>query len=61
LKRKPRCEHRCALEAKTFNHIQAEEVAKLRVEVEERNRQLQQLVNGLTVENLELKQRILIR
>jgi len=37
---------------------EAEEVAKLRVEVEERNRQLQALVNGLTAENLELKQRI---
>ena len=37
---------------------ETEEVAKLRVEVEERNRQLQTLVNGLTAENLELKQRM---
>ncbi|MEM3760224.1 MAG: tyrosine-type recombinase/integrase [Candidatus Bathyarchaeia archaeon] len=37
---------------------EAEEVAKLRVEIEERNKQLQQLVNGLTAENLELKQRL---
>ncbi len=37
---------------------EAEEVAKLRVEIEERNRQLQSLVNGLTAENLELKQRL---
>jgi integrase len=35
-----------------------EEVSKLRVEVEERNKQLQQLVNGLTAENLELKEKI---
>jgi len=39
---------------------EAEEVAKLRVEVEEKNKQLQQLVNGLTTENLELKQRMLL-
>jgi integrase len=37
---------------------EAEEVAKLRAEIEERNRQLQALVNGLTAENLELKQRL---
>jgi integrase len=37
---------------------ETEELAKLRVEVEERNRQLQALVNGLTAENLELKQRM---
>jgi DNA repair exonuclease SbcCD ATPase subunit len=37
---------------------ETEELAKLRVEVEERNRQLQALVNGLTAENLELKQRL---
>jgi len=37
---------------------ETEEVAKLRVEVEERNRQLQALVNGLTAENMELKQRL---
>ena len=37
---------------------ETEEVAKLRVEVEERNRQLQMLVNGLTAENLDLKRRI---
>jgi len=37
---------------------ETEEVAKLRVEVEERNRQLQALVNGLTAENMELKKRI---
>jgi seryl-tRNA synthetase len=37
---------------------ETEELAKLRVEVEERNRQLQALVNGLTAENMELKQRL---
>ncbi len=37
---------------------EAEEVGKLRTEVEERNRQLQTLVNGLTAENLELKSRV---
>jgi hypothetical protein len=31
---------------------------KLRAEIDERNRQLQQLVNGLTAENLELKRRV---
>jgi integrase len=35
-----------------------EEVSKLRVEVEERNKQLQQLVNGLIAENLELKEKM---
>ena len=35
-----------------------EEVSKLRVEVEEKNEQLQTLVNGLTAENLELKSRV---
>ena len=37
---------------------EAQEVSKLRAEVEERNRQLQALVNGLTAENLELKSRV---
>ena len=37
---------------------ETEEVAKLRAEVEERNKQLQTLVNGLSAENLELKQRM---
>ncbi len=37
---------------------EAEDVGKLRLEVEERNRQLQTLVNGLTKENLELKSRM---
>jgi integrase len=37
---------------------EAEEIGKLRVEVEERNKQLQTLVNGLTSENLELKSRV---
>ena len=37
---------------------EAEEVSKLRVEVEEKNKQLQTLVNGLTAENLELKSRM---
>jgi len=37
---------------------EAEEVGKLRAEVEDRNRQLQTLVNGLTAENLELKSRV---
>jgi integrase len=34
------------------------EVGRLRVEVEERNKQLQTLVNGLAAENVELKERI---
>ena len=34
------------------------EISRLRQEIEERNKQLQTLVNGLTAENLELKQRI---
>lgn len=37
---------------------EAEEVNRLREEVEERNKQLQTLVNGLTGENLELKSRM---
>ena len=37
---------------------EAEEVAKLRAEIQEQNKQLQKLVNGLTAENLELKQRV---
>ena len=37
---------------------EAEEVSKLRVEVEERNKQLQTLVNGFATENLELKSRM---
>jgi len=37
---------------------EAEEVSKLRVEVEQKNKQLQTLVNGLTAENLELKNRV---
>lgn len=37
---------------------EAEEVGRLRAEVEERNKQLQTLVNGLTGENLELKSRM---
>jgi len=37
---------------------EAEEVSKLRVEVDEKNKQLQTLVNGLTAENLELKSRM---
>lgn len=37
---------------------EAEEVGKLRVEIEDRNKQLQTLVNGVTAENLELKSRI---
>jgi len=36
---------------------EAEEVGKLRAEVEDRNKQLQTRVNGLTAENLELKTR----
>jgi integrase len=35
-----------------------EEVSKLRVEVEERNKQLQTIVNGVTSENLDLKSRV---
>ena len=34
---------------------EAGEVSKLRQEVEDRNKQLQTLVNGLTAENMELK------
>jgi len=34
---------------------EAGEVSKLRAEVEDRNKQLQTLVNGLTTENLQLK------
>ena len=34
---------------------EAEEIGKLRTEVEERNRQLQTVVNGLTADNLRLK------
>lgn len=37
---------------------EAEEVSKLKVEVEERNKQLQTLVNGITAENLELESRV---
>jgi len=37
---------------------EAEEVSRLRVEVEERNKQLQTLANGLATENLELKSRM---
>jgi integrase len=37
---------------------EAQEVTKLRQEVEERNKTLQTLVNGLTSENLELKSRV---
>jgi hypothetical protein len=37
---------------------EAEEVSRLRVEVEERNKQLQTLANGLASENLELKARV---
>jgi len=37
---------------------EAQEVTKLRQEVDERNKALQSLVNGLTVENLDLKARV---
>jgi len=37
---------------------EAGEVNKLRVEVEEKNRQLQQIINGLVSENMELKQKM---
>jgi len=37
---------------------QAEEIGKLRAEIEERNKQLQTLVNGLTTENLRLKNQV---
>ena len=37
---------------------EAEEVGKLRAELEERNKQLQTLVNDLTAEKLELKSRL---
>lgn len=35
-----------------------EEVSRLRAEVEERNRQLQQVINGLVSENMQLKEQI---
>jgi len=47
-----------AREPNVLIFTEAEEVGKLRVEIEERNKQLQTLVNGLTAENLELKSRI---
>lgn len=37
---------------------EAEEVGRLRAEIEERNKQLQTLINGLTAENLKLRSRI---
>jgi integrase len=37
---------------------EAQEVTKLRQEVEERNKNLQTLVNGLTTENLEIKSKV---
>jgi integrase len=37
---------------------EAQEVTKLRQEVEERNKSLQTLVNGLTTENLEMKSKV---
>jgi integrase len=37
---------------------EAEEVSRLRVEVDERNKQLQTLANGLAAENLDLKARV---
>lgn len=45
-------------EAALLVFTEAEEVSRLRAEVEERNRQLQTLVNGVTAENLELKSRV---
>jgi len=35
-----------------------EEVSRLRAEIEERNRQLQTLINGLATENMELKTQV---
>jgi phage shock protein A len=37
---------------------ESENVSRLRAEIEERNKQLQALVNGLTAENMELKAKI---
>ena len=37
---------------------EAEEVGKLRAEIEERNKQLQEIVNGLTAENLTLRGKV---
>jgi phage shock protein A len=37
---------------------ESENVLWLRAEIEERNKQLQALVNGLTAENMELKAKI---
>lgn len=45
-------------EAALLIFAEAGEVSKLRDEIEERNRQLQILVNGLTAENLELKEKV---
>jgi hypothetical protein len=39
-------------------YTDAEEVGRLRQEVEEKSRQLQALVNGLTTENMDLKNRL---
>ena len=38
---------------------EAEDVTQLRKEIEERNNQLQSLANGLSLENLELKKRVI--
>jgi predicted nucleic acid-binding Zn-ribbon protein len=45
-------------EALLLTFTEAEEVSRLRAEVEERNKQLQTLANGLASENLELKNRV---
>lgn len=37
---------------------QAEEISKLKLEIEEHNKQLQTLINGLATENMELKTQI---
>jgi DNA repair exonuclease SbcCD ATPase subunit len=37
---------------------QAEEISKLKLEIEERNKQLQTLINGLAAENMTLKTQI---
>jgi integrase len=43
-----------------FVLTEAEEVAKLRVEVEDKNKQLQTVMNGLATENLDLRQRVAV-
>lgn len=45
-------------EGSLFIFSNGAEVTKLRNEIDEKNKQLQQVINGLTSENFELKQRL---